>query len=113
MRKIQIIGFALLAMCAFSASVTTSAFGALEYLLAFWLINAVGFTGTLPAQVTGEILLENLSNGGAIVCSGILDGLLVEEEPTENLSDLLIEKVLTLAGVEVGELTGSALLCKP
>src|SRR6267143_3522557 len=73
----------------------------------------VGFTGTLPAQATGEALQENLSNGGAIVCSAIADGLLVEEEPSENLSMAVAEKILTLAGVEVGELTGAALLCKP
>lgn len=109
MKKVQIIGLALFAVFAFSTAAVTSSAFALEYVLASWLVNGKSITkaeGALPSEGKGELLLEDVTKKGAIVCSGILDGTIGPESLDE------ITKVLNLSTVEIGELTGKGLECK-
>jgi hypothetical protein len=105
MKKVQIIGLAMFAMFAFSV-VAVSTASALEFTLAAWLVNGAAVAAPLPAETTGELLLENTESKGSIVCSGILDGTIGANSLDE------ITKVLTLGKVEVGELTGKGIECK-
>jgi hypothetical protein len=71
MRKIQIIGLALVAIFAFSAIAAASAFAAPE-----WLFNGATFTGKLPVLSAGTLLLEDMKGGlfleaADILCSGL------------------------------------------
>jgi len=78
MRKILVFGVALMAVCAFSALSTVSAFAALEFTPAKWLVGGLTFSGELLADTLGELLLENTSSGGAIICSGLFEGTVGE-----------------------------------
>jgi hypothetical protein len=72
MRKIQILGFALFAMVAFSAIAATAAFAEPE-----WLVEKNALLQTLPAETEGLLNLVALENGGqlnVIDCEGVLDG---------------------------------------
>jgi hypothetical protein len=97
MRKFQLLGFALVAVCAFSALVTASVF-ALGFTLAEWLANGKAITVLTSAVTEGELLFENVLNGGAILCSGLFEGSVGANGEDE------VTKVLILAGVEIPEL---------
>ena len=91
MKKFQIVGLALVAVLALSAVLVASASAAT--LLAEWLINGAAVTTAKPSTTTGELTLEDTSNKGGVVASGILVGTV-----GENGEDSITE-VLTLAGV--------------
>jgi hypothetical protein len=103
MRKIHIVAMALFAVFAFSSFAASSAF-ALSFELAEWLVNGGTVSAELVSEGSGELLLED-TKFGAVLCDGILDGTI-----GPNSADL-ITKILNLAGEEIGELTGSGLLC--
>jgi hypothetical protein len=103
MKKIQILGLALVAVFAFSA-IAASLASAETTLLAEWLINGAAVTTTTATEGTGELILEDTKAGLGVTCSGILDGTIGPNGVDETT------KVLTLAGVEVS-LT-SLLECK-
>jgi hypothetical protein len=74
MRKIQIIGLALVAIFAFSAIAAASAFAAPE-----WLFNGLTFTGKLAVLSAGTLLLEDLKGGllleaASVNCTGTNTG---------------------------------------
>src|ERR1700691_2206326 len=82
MRKIQVLGVALLALFAFGALTAVSASATNTYLLAEWLLNGVAIG--LPAneinlvEIDGELLLEDtkavLGSPAEVKCMGSLDG---------------------------------------
>jgi len=74
MRKIQLFGIALVALCAFSSFTAVSAFAALEFEPAKWLKNGVAITTTESANTEGELLFLNLLNGAELLCSGLFEG---------------------------------------
>jgi hypothetical protein len=88
MGRIHLLAFMMFAVLAFSAFFAASALAA-ETLLAEWLLEALPIVSDL-VETEGELLLENLANGGAVLCSGILDGFV-----EANGFDLVTE-VLTL-----------------
>jgi hypothetical protein len=93
--------FALSAMLAVTASAEVT-------LLAEWLKNGTPVTTELAKETSGEILLEdNKTSFGAaaLLCSWIFDGTV-----GPNGEDL-ITKVLSLTGIELGELVGAGLSC--
>jgi hypothetical protein len=103
MKKIQIIGMALVAMFAFSALLASTA-SAEPTLLAEWLLNGNPILELTLSEATGTILLTDTSNGSDVLCSGIFDGSVGangEDEITEVLS--LAKVVVTLAAPLVCE----------
>jgi len=74
MRKIQLFGIALVALCAFSSFTAVSAFAALEFEPAQWLKNGAPITTTESTNTEGELLFLNLLNGAEILCSGLFVG---------------------------------------
>jgi hypothetical protein len=73
MKKIQLLGIALVAVCAFSALVTASAF-ALTFALANWLEAGVAIAANKNVVAEGELLFENLENLANLLCSGEFNG---------------------------------------
>jgi hypothetical protein len=69
MRKIQILGIALVAMFAFSAIVASMA-SAETTLLAEWLKSGAAITATTATTSTGTILLEDASANVGVECGG-------------------------------------------
>jgi hypothetical protein len=106
MRKIQIIGLALVAMFAFGAIAASSALAAEE-----WVVDNVAAAGPVAVQTTGTVLLTDLNvpalkEAVTVTCQGILDGTVTTAGKDE------ITEVLNSAGTEkIGELGGKALLC--
>lgn len=106
MRKIHLFGLALMAVFAFGAITTATAFAESE-----WLVDGAPIAaGTSVATDTeGFLLLSDLKTtfGSAeILCDGSLDGLLLEKGLVE------ITEVLNLAGEKIAaELLGLALAC--
>lgn len=103
MRKIQVLGIALVAMFAFSAIVASMA-SAETTLLAEFLLNGAAITTAVATAGEGELILEDNKAGLGVKCSGILDGTVSSDGKDE------VSTVLTLAGVTV-TLT-APLLCK-
>jgi hypothetical protein len=103
MKKIQIIGMALVAMFAFSALLASTA-SAEVTLLAEWLINSLEVVTLTLVETTGSILLSDTSNGSDVKCSGIFDGSVGPNGEDE------ITEVLSLAKVAVA--LGSELVCE-
>jgi hypothetical protein len=107
MKKFHVIGIALVAVFAFFALATTSAFA--EELL--WLVNGADFAGTLEAETEGFLELHRLSSGGAtagtILCEGIFDGSITNPAVGNGTDETT--KVLTLTQVDVGADNGSTL----
>jgi len=106
MRKIQIVGLAFLAVCAFSAIMATSASAALTFSLAQWLVNKELVLTALLADSTGELLLENTSNGADIDCSGLFEGTIGPESADT------VTMLYNLEGTLIEELAGTGLLCE-
>jgi hypothetical protein len=73
MRKIQILGIALVAMFAFSAIVASMA-SAETTLLAEWLVSGAAVTATLTTTSTGTVLVEDAQAKIGIECGGELVG---------------------------------------
>jgi hypothetical protein len=94
MRKIQLLGIALVVVCAFSAFTVASA-SALTLVAAKWLANGAVVNANLAADTLGELLFENVLNGGAILCSGLFEGT-VGANGVDNIT-----KVFNLAGTEI------------
>ena len=113
MRKIQVLGVALLALFAFGALTAVSASAANTYLLAEWLLSgvAIGASETDLVEVDGTLLLEDtkgiLGSPVAVRCTGSLDGWV-----GPNSLDFTTE-VLNAAEEEISTtpLTGLALSC--
>jgi len=109
MRKIQLLGVAMLALFAFGAFTAVSASAA--YLLAEWLVGGAAVTTELLSEISGELLLEDtkgaLGSPAMVLCSGILDGWVGPN------SLGWISEILTLGGVAVSNtvLSGQALEC--
>jgi len=108
MKKLQIISMALVAVFALSALVVSSA-SAETTLLALFLVSGGTVAANTAATLTGGILLEVTSLKAAVTCPSVVaDGLISGAE-----SLFLVEKILNLAGTEIGEeLTGTALVCE-
>ncbi len=110
MKRIQILGAALVAVFAFGVLAAASA-SAVTFLLAEWLVGGAAITSELLVETTGELLLEDtkvpLLGKAMILCSEVFDGLV---QP--NSLDWITE-VLTLPGTSVSStpLTGEALSC--
>jgi hypothetical protein len=106
MSKIRLLGFAFVAVSAFSVFFVASASAVLTWEPALWLNNGAEIAnGTvLPVTTTGGLILKNVLNGAEILCEGIFDGTIVNNAgpPAQGLGE--ITKVLTLTGVEVAQL---------
>jgi hypothetical protein len=94
MRKFRLLGFLLVAVCAFSAVVTASAF-ALTFALANWLENGNVINAEKLSDIEGELLFVNLENGVEFLCSGIFDGSVGANGVDE------VTEILKLDGVTV------------
>ena len=113
MRKIQVLGIALLALFAFGALTAMSASAANTYLLAEWLLNgvAIGANETNLVEIDGTLLLEDtkavLGSPAAVRCTGSFDGWV-----GPNSLDFTTE-VLNVAeeAISTTKLTGLALEC--
>lgn len=114
MKKIHILGVALVAIFAFGA-VATSAF-ALE---STWLEDAIKVAAAQEAKITGELALTDLNvpvfGATTVLCSGILDGTIGPGKvdlitDILNLSGTLEEALAVLNSLEVSE-TNSMLNC--
>jgi len=106
MRKIQIVGLALVAVFALSAIAASTAFGA-TYL---WLVGAKHIEGTeeIPSEAEGELLLLELFTGLEVLCSGFFDGALLPNgldviSEVLNLEKLLVAGSLTNADLLICE----------
>src|SRR5882762_1163543 len=104
-RKIQMLGLALLALCALSALMTASASAVLTFELALWLLDGVDISSAVLVISEGELTLTNLLNGAAILCSGLFEGF-VEPESLD-----LVTMVYDLSSNLIEELVGSGMLC--
>jgi hypothetical protein len=114
MKKIHILGVALVAIFAFGA-VATSAF-ALE---STWLSDGEKVAAATEAKITGELALTDLKvpvfGATTVLCSGILDGTIGPGKvdlitDILNLSGTLEEALSVLNSLEVAE-TNSMLNC--
>jgi hypothetical protein len=109
MKKLHLLGVALVAVFAFAALTAASA-SAVTFLLAEWLVGGLPITADLNVESTGELELEETILGLKItvLCSGILDGTI-----GPNGLDVISE-LLRLDGTTVVSLVGlvaPALLC--
>src|SRR5882762_5285655 len=104
-RKIQMLGLALLALCALSALMTASASAVLTFELALWLLNGIDITSAVLVDSEGELTLTNLLNGAAVLCSGLFEGT-VEPESLD-----LVTMVYDLLSNLIEELVGLAVEC--
>ena len=109
MRKIRLLGVALLALFAFGALTAVSASAA--FLLAEWLVGGAPVTTELLVEMTGELLLEDtkgaLGSPVMVLCSLTFDGWIGPN------SLGWISEVLSLGGVAISNtvLTGESLIC--
>jgi len=74
MKKISLVGLALVAVCAFSALSAVSAFAVLTYDTAQWLVGGVQPTAAVAADTLGELLFENTKLAANFLCSGLFEG---------------------------------------
>jgi hypothetical protein len=109
MKKIQMLGIALVALFAFSA-ISASLASAETTLLAEWLANGAPITTELSVVTTGLINLSTLVlglNGVEVDCEGSFDGFV-----GPNGTDLITE-VLNALGEAIGQnLVGLSLSCE-
>ncbi len=106
MRKIHILGAALMALLACSALATSAS--ALTFELALWLLNGNDVAGEVLTKSEGEILFENLLNGAHFTCSGVFEGTV----NTNSAGTVTMVYALGTGGRLIEELAGEALLCK-
>jgi hypothetical protein len=98
MRKIQLMGIAVVAVFALSAFAASSALAA--FSAAEWLEGNPGkvIAAAKVAETKGGLTLENVKEKASILCTGAFDGTVGPGSADE------VTKVLTSAGVEVPEL---------
>jgi hypothetical protein len=108
MRKIQLLGIALVAVCAFSALVTASAF-ALTFALAEWLEGGVAIAATKNVVAEGELLTANLSNGANYLCSREFDGT-VGANGVDEVTQILDLALKLIPSLDPG-VAGTGLVC--
>ncbi len=106
-RKNQTLGLALIAMLTLSAAITTSAFAALEFTLAQWLINGARLTAEHLTDSVGELLVENVLLGAQFQCSQLYEGTVGPESADLTTMIYTLEPSQRL----IEELAGEALLC--
>jgi len=113
MRKIQVLGVALLALFAFGALTAVSASATNTYLLAEWLLNgvAIGASETNLVEIDGTLLLEDtkavLGSPAAVRCTGSFDGW-VGPNSLGYISEMLSAAE---EAISTTPLTGLALTC--
>jgi hypothetical protein len=95
MSMIRLFGIAIGIVTVVGAFVTATA-GATEP--GKWLFNGAEVTSSLAFTVESELLLENVLNSGAVLCSVIFAGKIGPGGESE------ITKILNLSGVELTEL---------
>jgi hypothetical protein len=110
MRKVHLLGLALLAIFAFSVVATATASAEL-FLLAEWLYNGAVISGELLVESPGELLLEDnkvpILGKSMILCSGIFDGFV-----GPGSADLITELLnLSKESISTTGLSGLALEC--
>ncbi len=111
MRKLQVLGVALIAVFAFGVIAVESASAAPTFLLAVWLVNKEELLAELLVEVDGELELEDtkvpLVGKASALCDGILDGWVGPN------SLGYVSEVLTLGGgaVNTTALTAPGLKC--
>jgi hypothetical protein len=99
MKKVQLLGLAVVAMFAFSAFVSASAF---SFTTAEWLAGAkVIPAGGLATETAGGVTIENVNVGASFLCEGLLLG---KVEPG---GIGVATEVLTNSGVKVEQLDES------
>jgi hypothetical protein len=113
MRKIQLLGLALIAVFSFGAIAASAAFALPE-----WLVEKAEVLATLSSESEGlfEMIQLTASGGSAklvsVDCEGVLDGTIGPVNAAGKGVDT-ITKVLSLNMEEIGEsLSGLALECK-
>jgi hypothetical protein len=106
MRKLQLLGMALIAVFAVGVLTAASASAVPTFLLAEWLVNGTAVTSELSVEAVGTILLEDTAATGKpdIICSGKLDGTIGEDGLD------VISEALTLGGVAVSAPLGAQAL---
>jgi hypothetical protein len=110
MTGVCVAAFAVVAVSAIA--VTSSAAGAVVFLLAGWLVNGNSISETLLALGEGEVLLENknapvIKKPASLTCSGAGDGSVGVDGADE------ITELLTLTGelLSTTPLSGTAVSC--
>jgi hypothetical protein len=98
MKKISLVGLALVAVCAFGALSAVSAFAVLTYETAQWLVAGVQPTAPVAADTLGELLFENTKLVANFLCSGLFEGTvgpagLATVTAVFNLAGTLIEEL--------------------
>lgn len=123
MRKIYVLGLALLAVFAFGAVVATAAMAELPNVEAanedaFWLVKGTaisnGEANARNTEWTGEIIIGNLNSGVEVKCSYILLGTMYNLSSTEATLEGgfgLVKSVVDLGGVTFKGLEFSGMLC--
>jgi len=108
MKKLHLLGVALVAVFAFAALTAASA-SAVTFLLAEWLVGGLPITAELNVEATGELELEEAILGIpiAVLCSGILDGT-IGPNGLDKISELLS---LAGGGISLTGLAAPALSC--
>ncbi len=110
MKKLQILGAALVALFALGSLVASAAFAQPTFLLAEWLLTGAVITTPDLVEIDGELNLINLDGGGLgvtieILCSGILDGTVgpASADLITELLNLAEEKIsgTALSGLEL------------
>jgi hypothetical protein len=112
MKKLQILGIALVAVFAFGVLVAASASATVTFLLAEWLVEgkAVAEGTEKNVESTGTLLLEDsktLLGVADVLCSGILDGK-VGFDGADTITELLN---LAKEAISTTPLAGLALEC--
>src|ERR1700680_4629017 len=105
-KTLTILGLAFVVVCAFSALITTSAFGVLTFELAQWLVNGELVSAALLDHWLFEYLWTNSRNSRHIECSGLYEGTI-----GSNGVDI-VTSVYDLLGRMIKELSGEGLLCE-
>lgn len=98
------MAFALIAIFALSAFVSTAAFG-LTFELALWLINGVEPAAAVVSDTEGGLLFKNVLNNAELLCEGLFEGTVGPN------STGTVTKVFSLGGTEIGNLVGASLAC--
>jgi len=105
-----LLGAALVALVALSAVMTASASAELVLEAASWLINGANVAAGTPVETEGELLFENVLNGGAVLCSGIFKGTIGPGGEDEITDILALDRVTLIAPLDPGTV-GTGIKC--
>lgn len=96
MRKIHLVGLALVAVFSFCAIAAPSVFAADEWLIDEAPVSAQTALGRIMTE--GELLLWDMGTNGAVLCSGLAEGTIGPgaKDVTDEILDLNGEKLETL-----------------